>query len=157
MPTVAQQRYVPDAIRSLSTLDHIDYVDLFTATTDDAVGRSSEEWARAGVEDAAGNAGQFVWRVVLGLRLRSRPSQDHVGGWKIADRGDSWLTLEASSWFLTANIVVQVDDPHVSVATLLRYDRPPAALVWPPLSIGHRRAMPRLLRSAVRRLSRRSR
>lgn len=152
MPAVLRQRDVPEAIRSLSTMASPDYVDLFTATTDGAAGRSPEQWARAGIEGAAGLAGQFVWRVLLGLRLESRPSRDHVGGWKIADRGDSWLRLEASSWFLTAHIVVQVDHEQVSVATFIRYDRPLAALVWPPLSIGHRQAMPGLLRDAVRRV-----
>ncbi|MGH7856074.1 MAG: hypothetical protein ACREQY_02000, partial [Candidatus Binatia bacterium] len=74
----------------------------------------------------------------------------HVGGWQIADRGDSWIRLEASSCFLTAHIVVKVDDGQVSVATFIRYDRPLASLVWRPLSAGHRLAMPGLLRDAVR-------
>jgi hypothetical protein len=129
-----------------------DYVDLFTLTTSAAVGGSPEQWARAGVEDAAGLAGQFVWRVLLGLRLERRSSPNHVAGWKIVRRADSWIVLEAASWFLTAQIVVQVGDGKVSVATFIRYDRPIAALVWAPLSAGHRRAMPGLLRQAARRL-----
>jgi hypothetical protein len=150
VPTVFQQRNVPEAIRSLSTLANPDYVDLFTVTTDAAAGGSPEQWARAGLEDAAGLAGQFVWRVLCGLRLERRPSPDYVGGWKIADRGDSWIRLEAASWFMTAHIVVQLDDGQVSVATFIRYDRPMAALVWPPLSAGHRLAMPGLLSHTVR-------
>jgi hypothetical protein len=144
-----QQRNVPEAIRSLSTLASPDYVDLFTVTTSQAAGKSPEQWARAGAEDAASLAGQFVWRVLLGLRLERRPSPDYVAGWKIADRGDSWVRLEAASWFLTAHVVVQVDDRQVSVATFIRYDRRIAALVWPPLSIIHRQGMPVLLRHAV--------
>jgi hypothetical protein len=77
-----------------------------------------------------------------------------VGGWKIADRGDSWLRVEASSWFLTAHVVLQVADGQVSVATFVRYDRPIAAFVWPPVSIIHRRVMPDLLRHAARRINR---
>ena len=149
MPTVVQQHSVPGAIRSLSTLASPDYVDLFTIATDRAAGRSPEQWARAAVE-AAGLAGQFVWRVLCGLRLERRPSPDYVGGWKIADRGDRWIRSEAASWFMTAHIVVQVDDGQLSVATFVRYDRPIAALVWPPLSAGHRLAMPGLLRKTVR-------
>lgn len=147
--TVLQQRNVPEAIRSLSTMSP-DYVDLFTARTRGAAGRSPEQWARAGVGDAAGLAGQFVWRVLLGLGLGPRRSPDHVGGWKIADRGESWIRLEAASWFLTAHIVVQVEEEQLSVATFIRYDLRLARLVWPPLSIGHRQAMPGLLRHAVR-------
>src|SRR5207247_1137468 len=114
------------------------------ALAGDRAERSPEEWARAAIEDAAGLAGQFIWRVVLGLRLERRPSLDHVGGWKIGDRDDNWVRLEAASWFLTAQIVVQVDPEQVSVATFIRYDRPMAAVIWPPLSIGHRPAMPGL-------------
>ena len=149
--TVLRQRNVPEAIRSLSTLAKPDYVDLFTVATVAAADRSPEQWARAAIEDAGGLAGQFIWRVVLGLRLERRPSLDHVGGWKIGDRDDNWVRLEAASWFLTAQIVVQVDPEQVSVATFIRYDRPMAAVIWPPLSIGHRQAMPGLLRLARER------
>lgn len=150
VPTILQQHNLPEAIRSVSGLVRHDYVDLFTITTDGAGGASPEWWARAGVEDAAGLAGQFVWRVLCGLRLERRPSPDYVGGWRIADRGNSWIRLEAASWFMTAHLVVQVDDGQVSVATFIRYDRPLAAFVWPPLSAGHRLAMPGLLRRTVR-------
>lgn len=150
MTTVREQGNVPETVRSLSTLAKQDYVDLFTVTAGAAADRSPEQWARAGVDDAAGLAGQFVWRVLLGLRLERRPSPDHVAGWKIVDRGDSWIVLEAASWFLTAQIVFQVGAGQVSVATFIRYDRPVAALVWPPLSVGHRQAMPGLLRHAAK-------
>ncbi len=150
MTTVLEQRNVPKTVRSLSTLAKQDYVDLFTVTAGVATDRSPEQWARAGVDDAAGLAGQFVWRVLLGLRLEQGPSPDHVAGWKIVDRGDCWIVLEAASWFLTAQIVFQVGDGRVSVATFIRYDRPVAALVWPPLSVGHRQAMPGLLRHAAK-------
>ena len=150
MTTVLEQRDVPETVRSLSTLAKQDYVDLFTVTAGAAADRSPEQWARAAVDDAAGLAGQFVWRALLGLRLERRPSPDHVAGWKIVDRGDSWIVLEAASWSLTAQIVVQVGDGQVSVATFIRYDRPVAALVWPPLSVGHRQAMPGLLRHAAK-------
>jgi hypothetical protein len=149
MPTVLHHRNVPDVIRSLSP-EH-DYVDVFTLTTGAARDRSVEQWARAGIEDAAGLAGQFVWRVVLGLRLETRP--DRVGGWKIADRGDDWLRVEASSWFLTAHMLVHVHDAQVTVATFIRYDTPLARLVWPRLAVGHRRAMPGLLRRAAHSLT----
>jgi hypothetical protein len=154
VPLVVQQRDVPAAIRSLTTMTSPDYVDVFTVTTSNAAGASPEQWARAGIEEAAGDGGQFVWRVLLGLRLERQPSSDRVGGWKIADRGDSWIRLEAASWFLTAHLVVQVDDRGVTVATFISYDRPPAAFVWPPLSVGHRKAMPGLLRRAVSAVAR---
>ena len=70
-------------------------------------------------------------------------------GWKIAARGDNWIRLETASWFITAHAVVHVDDRHVSLALFIRYDRPVAALVWPPVSIMHRRAVPTMLRQAL--------
>lgn len=150
VPTVVQQHKIPAATRSLSTLTRQHYVDLFTVTTSAAAGRSPEQCARAGIEDAAGVGGQFVWRGILRLRLERRP--DHVAGWKIADRGVDWILLEAASSFLTAQLAVRVSDGQISVATFIRYDRPIAALVWRPSSFFHRRAMPGLLRHTARLL-----
>ena len=147
--TVVHQHEVSDHIRSLSTMTSPDYVDVFAASTNDTPG-SPEEWARALVEDAAGVGGQVGWRVVLGLRLRSGSSPSHVGGWEIAGRGENWIRHEATSRFLTAHVVVHVDDEQVTAATFVRYDRPIAAKVWAPVSLIHRGAMPRLLRHAVR-------
>src|SRR5262249_36480232 len=123
---------------------------LFSITTDRAAGSSPEQWARAGVEDAAGLAGQFVWRALCGLPLERRISPGYIGGGKIGGRGDSWGRVGAASWFMTAHIVFEVDDEQLSVATFIRYDRPTAALIWPPLSAGHRLALPGLLRHTVR-------
>jgi predicted oxidoreductase len=153
VPTVLQQHNISDEIRSLSTMDRHDYVDVFSITTSAAEDWSPEQWARAGVDFAAGLAGQFIWRVLLGLRLDRRSSPDNVAGWKVVDRGDGLIVLEAASWFLTAQVVVRVGDGQVTIATFIRYDRAIGALVWSPLSIGHRRAAPGLLRQAVRILT----
>jgi hypothetical protein len=151
--TTVRQRTIPAAIRALDTLPS-DYADVFTATTSEAADTSPERWARVALEGAS-PAGRFIaWRVLLGLRLEPRPSPDYVAGWKIAGRGDGWIRLEASSWFMTANIVFQVDDGHVSFATLIRYDRRIAALVWTPVSAVHRQLAPDVLRHAVRRINR---
>ena len=148
MATVRQERALPEAIRPIAP--PFDYVDVFTMRTSDATEVSAERWARAGVEDAAGSAGQFVWRRILGLRLDGRPSPDRIGGWAVADRGDDWIRLEARSWCLTAHLLVQVGDAAVTIATFIRYDRPPAGTIWPRLAAGHRRAMPGLMRRAAR-------
>jgi hypothetical protein len=153
VPTVVQQRNVPEAICFLSTLESPDYVDVFTVASV-VMDTSPEQWARATVEGVSPWACFVVWRVLCGLRLGPQPSPDSLAGWKIADRGDSWIRMEASSWFMTAHIIFHVDEGHVSFATFVRYDRPMAALVWPALSIGHRRAVPDLLRYAVKRINR---
>jgi hypothetical protein len=150
MPSVSQQRNIPEVIRSLSSMESPDYIDLFTVMTEGAPGATPEQWCRTAIEDVAGLGGQFIWRGVLGLRLKSRPSTERVGGWRIADRGEEWVRLEASSWFLTAHLVTHLDHDHLSVGTFIRYDRPIAALIWVPASAVHRRKMPGLLRQTVR-------
>jgi hypothetical protein len=150
MPSVMQQHNIPAVIRSLSGMDSPDYVDLFTVTTKGAADASPEQWSRTGIEDVAGVGGQFIWRGVLGLQLRSRPSTERVGGWRIAGRGEDWIRLEASSWFLTAHLVIRLDDEHLSLGTFIRYEHPIAALIWVPASAVHRRLMPGLLHQTVR-------
>jgi hypothetical protein len=150
MPSVIQQRDIPAVIRSLSSMDNPDYIDLFSVTTDGAVEVSPERWSRTAIEGVAGPGGQFIWRGVLGLRLKSGPSTERVGGWKIAGRGEDWIRLEASSWFLTAHLVIRLEDGHLSAGTFIRYDHPIAPLVWVPVSAVHRRLMPGLLGQTVR-------
>src|SRR5215470_7323491 len=150
MSCINRQRNIPEAIRSLSGMDSPDYIDLFTVTTDGAADASPEQWARTAIEDVAGPRGRFIWRRVVGLRLKSRPSTERVGGWKIADRGEDWIRLAASSWFLTAHLVTRLDDGHLSAGTFIRYDHPIAALIWVPASAVHRRLMPGLLHQTVR-------
>ncbi len=141
---------VPEAIRCRDPLVDPDYVDLFTATTSEATTRSAEEWARVALEETpTGRSAPLVWRR-LGLRLGPTSSPDHVQGWRIAARGDDWIRLETASWFMTAHAVIQVDDGHVSMALFLRYDQPIGAVIWPPVSVMHRRAVPVMLRQALK-------
>jgi hypothetical protein len=139
---------VPKRIRLLSGLGDAHYVDLCSVTTE-GTRRSAEEWARAVVDGTAGHRAQFVWRVILGLRLEPRSAPDSIGGWRIADRGEGWIRCEARSWGLTAHILCYVDERQVSVAVFVRFDRPLAALVFAPVGLGHRLAIPGLLREAV--------
>ncbi|MEX2459492.1 MAG: hypothetical protein WD770_10985 [Actinomycetota bacterium] len=153
MPAVLQQRDVPESIRALA-MARPDYVDLFTVTASDATDHSPEAWARAALEGASPTGRFIAWRAMCGLRLDPRPSPDNVAGWRIADRGDGWIRAEASSRFMTAHAVLLVEDGRVSLSLFVRYDRPMARLVWPAVSIIHQRAVPGLLRNAVRRINR---
>jgi hypothetical protein len=161
---VIQQRNIPEAIHSLSTLASPDYVDFFTATAGQTTDKSPEQWARDGLEGPPlarvplrvalrliplRLVGQLAWRVLLGLHLGPRYSPGYIAGWKIADRGDNWITMEAAG-FVTANIVFRVDEGRVDLATFVRYDRRIAVLVWPLLSLLHRRLVPVVLRRAVK-------
>ncbi|WP_418960157.1 DUF2867 domain-containing protein [Streptomyces tritici] len=146
--TVRQETSVPAGITALAP-EGSGYADVFTLTAAGASARSPEQWARALFEEVAGRQGQFIWRGLLGLRLRrGTGSAGHVAGWRIAERCDGRVRLEARSWMLTGHLVVEVDDDRVSLATVLRYRRRAAARVWPPLAAVHRRLAPGLLRDA---------
>ncbi|WP_207934764.1 hypothetical protein [Actinomadura sp. KC06] len=75
-----------------------------------------------------------------------------MAGWQITGRGQNWIRLEAASWFLTGNLLVQAADGRVSLATILRYDRIPGRLLWSPLSAVHRRLAPGLLHDAAAKI-----
>lgn len=151
--TVRWSRNVPETICALDTLAAPDYTDIVTATVSETQSRTPEQWIRAGLKDLPRGLPffvAFVQRVALGLRLQLRPSPDHVLGWKIAERGENWLRLEAASWFLTGHVVLHDDHGRLSFATFIRYDRPFAALVWPPVSLIHRQVALAFGRIAVR-------
>ncbi len=150
--TVRWRREVPEEIRSLGALANADYADIVTATVDGAPAEP-EQLIRAalkGVPRGLLFCIPFVQRVFLGLRLKLRPSPDRLLGWKIADRSENWIRIEAASWFLTGHVVMHVDEGQLSFASFIRYDRWLAALVWPPISLIHRQVALALVRSAIR-------
>lgn len=140
------------AERTLSSLPRVDYADRFTAATN-GVDATPERWARAMFGNVPSAGERLIWRGFLGLRLVPGRSPSTVAGWRIDGRGDDWIRLATASWFLSANLVVRVADGHVVLATFLRYDRWPAAVVWTPLSAVHRLLVPGVLRKAAARLA----
>jgi hypothetical protein len=153
--------------RALSSLPDIDYADRFTLSMDthetpdaDATpdaNATPEQWARALFGDVPSVAELLIWRGLLGLRLSRGRSPATVAGWRIGGRGDDWIRLEAASWFLTANLLVQAAHGRVSLGTFLHYERRLGRGVWPPLSAIHRRLIPGLLRDAAARIGNRAR
>jgi hypothetical protein len=117
-------------------------------------GRSTEQWARAVWEEAPAPIRLFLiagWRLVLGLRLGDRNSADHVLGWKIVHRLPNETAIEAKSRTLTAYNTFQRDDDRLIWSTFVRYDRPAARLIWPPVSLVHRPLVRYSLKGAARR------
>ena len=160
-PTVTGEvglAHVPEPIRSLHSLDRVDYVDLFTLHAPEATDWSAAEWARAVLEDgpAARRFAFIPWRVLLGLRLGPSYVPGYIHGWKITGGEDDWARLEAASWLMTCNGVAQVADGQVSIALFVRYDHLIAAAWWSVLSIVHRQAMPVILQQGRRVLTSRS-
>jgi Protein of unknown function (DUF2867) len=143
-------RNMPGSVRELSSLPEPDYADRFTLATDE--GATPERWARSMFGDVPSARGRFLWRGLLGLRLSPGRSPETVAGWRIGDRGDIWIRLDAESWFLSANLLVQTAPGRVSLTTLVHYERRFGAVVWPPLSALHRRLVPGVLHSAAARI-----
>ena len=153
MSRVRWQREVPEELSALDTLDRPDYTDWFTATAREAPPRPAEAWLRAMLDSSPGPLRRFivvVQRSLLGLHLESRPSPDHLLGWRIAARGDDWVRIEAASWFMTGHVLFHLEGRRLSVGTFVRYDRPVARLVWPPVSLIHRQVGFALMRHALR-------
>jgi hypothetical protein len=147
--SVVGMHNIPESVRALSSLSDIDYVDRFTLSVDAGADATPEQWARAMFGNVPSVAELLIWRGFLGLRLSRGRSPDTVGGWRIGERGEDWIRLEAASWFLTGNLLVQTADGRVSLVTFLRYDRRLGHGVWPPLSAVHRRLVPGLLRDTA--------
>ncbi|WP_157006011.1 DUF2867 domain-containing protein [Agromyces laixinhei] len=134
----------PD-LAETSLLD-ADYADEFALITCTAA--TPEQWARAMFGDIPTVAERLIWRGLLGIRLSRGRSARTIAGWRIAERGDRWIRLEADSWFLSANLIVRTTGDGVSLTTVVRYDRSIGRVIWAPLSAIHRRLIPGVLRSA---------
>jgi len=150
--TVRWRREVPAAIRALGALANADYADIVTATLTKTPTEPEQliQAALKGVPRGLLVLVPLVQRVFLGLRLELRPSPDRLLGWKIADRDENWIRIEAASWFLTGHVVMHFDEDRLSFASFIRYDRWLAAIVWPPISLIHRQVALALVRGAVR-------
>lgn len=141
---------VPPSTFALSSLPRVDYADAFSLATD--VRADPEPWARAMFGDTPGPAERFVWRGLLGLRLGKGTSPETVAGWRIRGRGSDWIGLEAASWMIDAELLVQVARGRVRLYTLLHYRKLPGRIVWTPLSAVHRRLAPGLLAEGEERV-----
>jgi hypothetical protein len=148
-----QEREIPAEISEVG-MPAPDYVDLFTAPVRAGADASAEEWARTTMEGASPQGRFLAWQVLCGLRLATATSPDHIAGWRIVERGESWIRLEAQGSFMSANIVFRVDDGRVSFATFVRYERRVGALIWGTVSPVHRAVAPGFVANGVRLMER---
>jgi hypothetical protein len=133
------------------SLPRADYTDRF-ATTSKGV-HTAEAWARAAFEPAsATDAKQLVWRRVLLLQLGPLDDAERVAGWEVIENTDSRMVLTAASWHLTGTLVFEVDPSGARITTRVTFRHPAGRLVWAAVGPLHRRAVPRILAAARRRL-----
>jgi hypothetical protein len=67
-----------------------------------------------GAPDHLRFAAVLTQRLLLGLRLGPLRSPHHILGWKIAERGNDWVRIEATSWMMAASLVFKVDEVGLS-------------------------------------------
>ena len=145
---------VPAWVRARSALGACEYADLMTVPAPGARRHPPRAWAEGVVRGTARIRlfGPVVWRGVLGLDRDHSPSGRALAGWRVGAQGEDWIRLDASSWLVSAEVLLLTAEERVSLATFVRYEHPAARAVWPPIGKGHRDVVPRLLRHAARTL-----
>jgi hypothetical protein len=142
---------VPDEILAVDTLGNPNYSCAFELTGPLTDTRSAEDWLRGILEDAAMPMRLFIltgWVAALRLRLGPRPSPDHILGWKILSARPAEIIIGVEGAVLSAHQVVQVKDGKVVHATIVRYDRPVANVLWAASAPIHVRTIPYLMKHA---------
>jgi hypothetical protein len=136
-----------------STVASPDYADAFEVTRSPTDRRSAEQWARDGFERlpvSVRRSGLLVHRRILGFRLGSWTSSNHVFGWRIVTAEPELLHLEARSTLLSGHMVWRVHHERLVMTTFLQYEmRRTASLVWAVIGNVHRGAAPYLLELAA--------
>jgi hypothetical protein len=142
---------VPKGILAVDTLANPGYTCAFRLTSPSAKTRSAEEWLRGIMEGAPPPMRWFIlagWIGALRLRLGPRPSPDHVIGWKILSATRTEVVIGVEGATLSAHQVVQVNDGEVIHATIVRYDRRFARVLWAVAAPIHVRTIPYLMEHA---------
>lgn len=129
------------------------YAGLFTAAVPDAAQRTAEGVVASGVGKINARGRFLRWQAALSLRLDSTDSLERVAGWRNGLRGDRSIRVEASPWFMSANMIFKGDEEQLSFATLIRYDEAIAPFLWGPTPAIHRRVAPEVLRASLRRVN----
>lgn len=170
----------PNALGDVGIPPGANYADVFVLTGRFSE-YPLDDWARALFEQTAGRTGQFLWRRVLRLKLvrppdsrRARPGHqgdeghgtdgtpfnddtlgsrvDWIAGWRVAQRGQDWVRLEAFGTLLSGNLVVRVEHQQVLLGTCVSYKTRFGGWLWRQLAPIHQRAAPGLLREGLANL-----
>lgn len=140
-------------VLAMSSLDHADYADHFVLAHETDPRQTPEQWARTMFGDTPDLIERLLWSGILRLRLQAGRSTGTIAGWRITDRGEDWISVTAASRSMSAVLVIRACASTVELATIVRYDRSRARLVWVPTAFVHRRLAPGLLRSTARSMA----
>lgn len=145
--TIGIQR-VGELTYSRADLTDADYADSFRIDLHDA-SLDAETWARILLEQTAtGKAAPGLWRA-MGLRLGPASSTLHVQGWRVEQVEPAYATLSARTWYMSGRAVVEASPTELALSLFVRYDHVAGRIIWPPIAVLHRRAVPRMLRHAL--------
>ena len=149
-----RQIEVPEAARTLSTLEHVDYADAFLVEIDGLRDRTPLEWAREILESAPPafrTGAPRVWRA-LGLKHRP-PGHASVLGWPIRRDTPELALLGADSHTgMPAELLVWKPAPgELLFATLVQHGNRAMRAVWAAMIPAHQRIVQELLVRARRR------
>jgi hypothetical protein len=153
MPTRA--RRVPAVADSLVTRHGPpNYVDAYALEARRPLAGTAEEFARTALEDCHPSVGRAIRRVhqrVLGFRLASVDSPDHVIGWRIITNEPDVIHLEAAGPLGHAALVCRrVGAGGMNVQTFLWFDHWITRPIWVLVGPAHRGVAPRFMERAVR-------
>jgi hypothetical protein len=150
----ARRVAVPADARTLSTLTRIDYEDAFVIEAGGARERTSEQWARAVLEDASTAlrlAARVAW-LAIALRLGSSPTDQYVLGWRVRRRTPEFTLLGASSPFgLEGELLFRPQEQSLLYATFVQQKNVVMRAVWTLVEPGHRQFVRQLLEQTSRR------
>ena len=145
---------VPPEIATLDVLPGSRYTDAYQFKTDPDGRHSPAEWAAAVFEDSPlSTFVRFGWRWGLLLRLAPQGTAGHVLGWPLqAVPGESGVVVLAQeSPLMSARLVFRAPPGTLQFSTYVRYTGIAGRVVWAVAAVLHRRLVPYLLRSAIRR------
>jgi hypothetical protein len=150
-PGRIRQIAVPQAARTLSTFSHVDYQDAFLVETDAVPDRTSEQWARALLENVptiTRNVISTAW-FALRLQLDSTPSNQFLLGWEVRRSTPDVALLGCSSRLgLSAEMLFVRQQDALLYASFLQLHTPIARAVWGALSPLHRQTARSIFRQA---------
>jgi hypothetical protein len=153
-PGAVRQVALPSAARALSSLGRVDYVDAFLVETGQDRDRTSEQWARAILQDAPVSTRNSLLRgwSALGLRLDSAQSDRTVLGWEVRQSTPDVALLGASGRFgLSGELLFERHQRTLLFATFVQLQNPLARTVWARIAPRHRQVVQDLLEQASKR------
>ncbi len=138
-PPVVRQHGISDDLLALTTMTDVVYIDCHVLQTPVATTRTADQWARAIMEDVPEATRARLAAAWAGIELDLHPGPpDTVAGWRITFTAPERIVLRADSGLgFHGELVVEVGDDTVRIATFVAMDGTRAPDAWFPCVPGH--------------------